>query len=269
MPGLACSEPTAAAVPPGAISGIRRRPRIESCQRFTVSDAKSLLEPGIQVLTIADGTRLELRWHSVRGCWGGKEGRAFLLVCPACQRGARVLHRPPAEGWSCWRCRPVSVRSHRRSGTHQKGKPLEWQLEQIDQQQREAAQLFGLVHWPPLKLLWTGPDLWNEPRRDDARRLRSERQRALVQRIDALETIRLGLLVPGIAAAFERLDATVPEWPGLAQKVQLAREVVASTAWVMRRRSVDRRPYRGRKRGRNQQSAKTSLATQATNRNTL
>ena len=82
-----------------------RRPRAECCHRLALADLRPLVQPGDAALDLPDGTTLALRWGGVRGCFGGRPGRALLLVCPICSRSARVLWRPPGCGWGCcWGC---------------------------------------------------------------------------------------------------------------------------------------------------------------------
>jgi hypothetical protein len=151
-----------------------------------------------------------------------------------------VLWRPPALGWGCWRCHPISHRSHRRSGARRgRPKPTSWRLDQITAEQRRTAEHLGLQQWPPERLIWGVADLFSAPLVPGAPRLSRDRQLALVLRLDALETLRLAVLLPEIDADLKRLD---PEIEGLPQsKAAKARRVVGQTAWAMRRPSGDPR----------------------------
>ncbi len=133
------------------------RPKAEHCKRLTLTDIRPRVKPGQETVRLADGTALALRWGVIRGCFGGDQpGRALLLVCPSCERSARVLRRPPAGGWSCWSCQPVSMRSHRRPGARAgQPKPREWCSRRIQREQYQCAQLLGLQCWPHRKLFWS------------------------------------------------------------------------------------------------------------------
>lgn len=223
-----------------------RRPLAEHCERISVSDLRPLVEPGTEHHALADGTRLQLRWAAVRGCFGGREGRALVLRCPGCQAHARVLWRPPGADWRCWRCQPISHRSHRRPGARRgRPKPVRWRVAQICAEQRKIADLLGLASWPPQRLLWDYRSLGLEARRPDAPRLSSEREWALTLRIDALENMRLALLLPQIDASLRELGQGLPEWPELERGVAGSRRVVRATAWAMRRPAQDPRTPRG------------------------
>lgn len=223
-----------------------RRPLAEHCERISVTDLRPLVEPGAERHTLADGTGLVMRWAAVRGCFGGREGRALVMRCPGCQAHARVLWRPPGAGWSCWRCQPISHRSHRRPGARRgRPKPVRWRVAQIAAEQRKIAELLGLASWPPQRLLWDYRSLGLEARRPDAPRLSSEREWALTLRIDALETLRLALLLPQIDASLRELGQGLPEWPELERGVAGSRRVVRATAWAVRRPAQDSRTARG------------------------
>lgn len=222
-----------------------RRPLAEHCERISVTDLRPLVEPGAERHTLADGTRLQLRWAAVRGCFGGREGLALVLRCPGCQAHARVLWRPPGAYWRCWRCQPISHRSHRRPGARRgRPKPVRWRVAQICAEQRKIADLLGLQHWPPQRILWSWKTLGLEARRPDAPRLSSEREWALTLRIDALENMRLALLLPQIDASLRELGQGLPEWPELERGVAGSRRVVRATAWAMRRPAQDPRTTR-------------------------
>lgn len=223
-----------------------RRPLAEHCDRISVSDLRRLVEPGAEGHRLADGTALQLRWAAVRGCFGGREGRALVMRCPGCQAHARVLWRPPGADWRCWRCQPISHRSHRRPGARRgRRKPVRWRVAQIAAEQRRIADLLGLASWPPQRLLWDYRSLGLEARRPDAPRLSSEREWALTLRLDALENMRLALLLPQIDASLRELGQGLPEWPELERGVAGSRRVVRATAWAVRRRAQDSRTTRG------------------------
>ena len=104
-----------------------RRHRAEACDRLALADVRPLVEPGAAAAALPDGTALDLRWGTARGCYGGRPGRVLLLSCPVCSRSARVLWRPPGCGWGCCKCWPLSHASHRRPGAHRgRQKPLRW-----------------------------------------------------------------------------------------------------------------------------------------------
>ena len=67
------------------------RSRAECCERLALTDLRPLVQPGDAALDLPDGTTLALRWGVVRSCFGGRPGRALLLVCPKCERSCRVL----------------------------------------------------------------------------------------------------------------------------------------------------------------------------------
>ncbi len=48
-----------------------QRPHSEDCEQLTLADIRPLVEPGAEVLVLADGTELALSWSTVRGCYGG------------------------------------------------------------------------------------------------------------------------------------------------------------------------------------------------------
>ena len=223
------------------------RPRSEDCQRLTLTRIRPLVQPGDETLKLADGTLLRLRWGAVRGCYGGdREGRALLLICPSCGRNARVLHRPPAKGWGCWSCTPVSRLSHRRPGARAGcPKPRGWRLEQIVAEQSRCSALLGL-YWPPRALLWSFADLWTMPRRPGASRINRSRAVALALRLDALDTLRWALPWPALLTRFAEKQpgyrsSEIDEFLTVREN---ARKLLASTAWAMRRPARDRRQSR-------------------------
>lgn len=214
------------------------RHRAEDCERLALADLRPLVQPGAEALDLPDGTTLALRWGGVRGCFGGRPGRALLLTCPICDRSCRVLWRPPGERWGCCCCWRISYRSHRRSGSRKgQPKPPSWHRKQLRQEQLRCAALLGLESWPPPTLLWRPFDLLTAPRRPDAPRLRFDRQVALVRRLDALESLRIGSVVAGS-------DLLRPVgWPKRLNDNAAA--VMEATAWALRRPAGDPRTPRG------------------------
>lgn len=225
-----------------------RRPRAEDCERLTSTDLRGTVPSDAERAVLSDGTELELRWRQVKGCWGGKGGRTLLIACPRCRATVRVLWRPPGTGWGCWRCCPISHRSHRRSGSRPgKPKPLSWRLEQLMAEQQRTADLLGLAEWPPPALMWSWRDLVDAPRLPDAPRLSSERQEALLLRLDALETLRLSQVVPGICTDLRAMGCEPLAWPELPKQAAAADAVVQATAWAVRRPSREPRRLRIRR----------------------
>lgn len=221
------------------------RHRAHHCRRLSAGELRPLVARGAALHRLTDGSEVGLRWRPVRGCFGSGEGRSLQLLCPACGSAGRVLWRPPALGWGCWRCHPISHRSHRRSGARRgRPKPSSWRLSQIAAEQRHTAELLGLQQWPPERLIWGVADLFSAPRVPGAPRLSRDRQLALVLRLDALETMRLAVLLPEIDAELKRLDPEIeglPQWPGMESKTARAHRVVGQTAWAMRRPAGDPR----------------------------
>jgi hypothetical protein len=175
---------------------------------------------------------LALRWGTVKGCWGGRSGVVLLLACPLCETTARVLWRPPGEGWSCNNCRPVSHPSHRRSGSRRgRRKPANWHLDRIEAEQRRVVELLCLAHWPPSNLFWGVEDLRRIPRRPDAPRISTERREALLLRLDLLESIRWGEALPML----RRCGVENAERSPMRTLANNARVVLRSTTWAVRR----------------------------------
>lgn len=220
----------------------------ECCRRLELLSVRSMVQLGDTACALKDGTSLQLRWAEVKGCFGGRHGHALLMVCPGCERSVRVLWRPPAGKWGCWRCNPISHRSHRRSGAR-KGmpKPTTWRSAQLMDQQRRCADLLGLAEWPPQQLIWGWEDLLEAPRRPDAPRVSHHRALALAKRLDALDALRLynhatgmnrcmkGL---GLPAAIAHADADDLREGGDA--------VLMLTGWAVRRKACDSRRNRTR-----------------------
>lgn len=223
-----------------------RRPRAEACRRLSVGSLRPLVAADADRHRLADGAELGLLWRPVRGCYGGR-GRALLLRCPCCSRPARVLWQPPGLGWGCWRCRPVSHPSHRRPGARAgRGKPSGWSLARLEAEQRRAAALLGLAQWPPARLLWTAADLKTAPRRPGAPRLGLARDRALLLRLDALDTLRVGVIWGIATAQLQALGAGAGGESEMVDRMtQQAHQILQATRWAMRRPAGDRR-YRTR-----------------------
>ena len=220
------------------------RHRAECCERLALADLRPLVQPGAEALDLPDGTTLALRWGGVRGCFGGRPGRALLLTCPICDRSCRVLWRPPGERWGCCCCWRISYRSHRRSGSRKgQPKPPSWHCEQLQQEQHRCADLLGLESWPPERLLWRGRDLQLAARRPDAPRISHHRQQALIRRLDALESLRVLAILPAVDAFLSSVGAPEPGAPpGWAEQ---AAEVIHATGWAVRRGPRDPRSSRG------------------------
>lgn len=217
------------------------RHRAEDCERLALADLRPLVQPGDAALDLPDGTTLALRWSVVRGCFGGRPGRALLLSCPICDRSCRVLWQPPGDRWGCSICRPISHRSHRRPGGRKgQRKPWSWHCDQLQHEQRRCAELLGLESWPPPTLFWRPFDLLTAPRRPDAPRVSYHRQLALVRRLDALETLRIGNVVASSALPMR--------WPK--RMSDNAAAVMKATAWALRRPAGDPRSTRDGVRGR-------------------
>lgn len=234
--------------PPGlpSLCQRRRRPRAEDCDRLTAAGLRPLLETDASHYRLADGTTLKLLWVPVRGGFGDG-GMALGVACPGCSARVTVLRRPPGEGWSCWRCRPVSHPSHRRSGNSKgKSKPRTWQLDRILTEQRQIVGLLGFAVWPPARLFWNSRDLEAIPRLSKAPRFSPNRRLALMQRLDALESLRLATLLPAVRREIERLGGDpakpLPPFNWVAQ----AERTLTETSWAMRRQGHDPRTLRKR-----------------------
>jgi hypothetical protein len=228
----------------GATPRQGRRPRAEDCDKLTAAGLRLLVGPTAQSYQLPDGTLLELRWRAVRGGIGGR-GVALSLGCPGCLSTVRVLRRPPGEGWSCWRCRPVSHRSHRRSGgARGQRKPTTWHVDQILSEQRRVVALLGLAQWPPSPLFWSLTDVQALPRVPDAPRLSQHRRAALELRLDALESLRIAAQLPGLAWGLRLLGSKQKLDPQELDWVVCAERVLKGTAWAMRRQAHDPRTLR-------------------------
>jgi hypothetical protein len=224
-----------------------RRPRAEHCKRLTIGLLRTRVAPGATTYVLRDGQRLELRWSLCRGCFGEGDGRALLIVCPVCSRNCRVLWHPPGRGWGCCSCRPVSHRSHRRSGSSTGGlKPPLWRMDQLNTSQVRAARLLGLQEWPPNRLLWSWRDLEAAPLRPDAPRLSHRRRHALLIRLDCLEALRVALIASDIRSEQQALSADLSAWPDVARLAQSAVLVERHTRWAVRHGGHDARTLRER-----------------------
>ena len=223
---------------------IPRRPRAEDCLRITGAGLRPFVAPGALHHRLNDGTVLELRWSTVRGCYGG-QGTALAMGCPTCSQTVRVLRQPPGEGWSCRHCRPVSHRSHRRSGAKRGNqKPLSWRIAQVCDEQGRIAEMLGLQHWPPKRVLWGLVDLQADSRAPDAPRLSGERREALERRLNALEDIRICAFAPLIRRKGKSLGghAAVPTvWE---RYLAAAERQLTETSWAIRRQARDPRTLR-------------------------
>jgi hypothetical protein len=221
-----------------------RRPKAEECLRITGAGVRPFVEPGALRHRLNDGTALVLRWSTVRGCYGG-QGTALCLGCPVCSHTVRVLRQPPGESWSCRNCRPVSYPSHRRSGA-QRGiqKPISWRIAQVSDEQQRIAEMLGLGHWPPERVLWGLPDLQTASRMPDAPRLSVERRNALERRLNALEDIRICTFAPLVLRKGKALGVITEVATAAERYLSTAKEELATTRWAMRRQASDTRTLR-------------------------
>jgi len=177
-------------------SGVRRRRlRIEDTDCLAISDLRPLVERDTMTLILADGTPLHLRWREIKGVFtsSGHRGTAKVLVgvCPSCDRDVRVLRKARSWGlWGCRRCLNLIYPSQRRPGGHKshlKRKPSTWHIAAICDQQTKIAKLLALPSWPPDSLAW---DRWKLM---PARPLSTLRREALLNRLEALETLRISI----------------------------------------------------------------------------
>jgi len=219
-----------------------RRPRAEDCERLAGAQVRCLVAPGANSYGLPGGPLIQLRWVHVKAYFGGS-GVELMLGCPQCHRFVRVLRCPPGGRWACLSCMPLSYASHRRAGGSAGGrKPPQWHLAQISAKQERVVKLLGLQQWPPAPLLWTYSDLAAIPRAPGAPRLHAHRREALLMRLDALETLRIGAASPLVGQQLEPLegDALPPtRWDELTER---SRAVVASTAWAVRHSPARRLP---------------------------
>ena len=223
---------------------IARRPRAEDCLRITGAGIRPFVAPGALQHRLNDSTAVELRWSTVRGCYGG-QGTALALGCPACSQTVRVLRKPPGEGWSCRNCRPVSHRSHRRSGASRGNqKPWSWRIAQVCDEQGRIAGMLGLEQWPPARLLWGLQDLEGDSRLPDAPRLSAQRRKALERRLNALEDIRICTFAPLIRRERKALGSLVAAPTAEERYLAAAERQLAETSWAIRRQARDPRTAR-------------------------
>ncbi len=223
---------------------IARRPREEDCLRITGAGVRPFVAPGALHHRLNDGTALELRWSTVRGCYGG-QGAALGLGCPSCSQTVRVLRQPPGEGWSCRHCRPVSHRSHRRTGSSRgRQKPASWRIAQVSAEQSRIAGMLGLQHWPPTRVLWSLQDLQAASRVSDAPRLSFERREALERRLNALEDIRICAFAPLIRRESKALGGSAVVPTAEESYLTEAEKELDKTRWAMRRQARDPRTLR-------------------------
>lgn len=230
----------------GDLSKMRiSRLRPEECSTLRSADLRALVPPDAEHHLLADGTVLRLAWQRCSGCWGPSgKGKALLVICPGCGSRCRLLRRPPAGPWGCWRCRPLSTISHRRSGAPAgRGKPATWQAERLEALQARAVLLAG-VAWPPPRWLWARGDLEELPLLAGAPRLSARRRAALLDRIDALQTLKVALVLPAVNRMLTTLGGTAEEPMGWPRQVAAAHAVVAATRWAVRRPAGDRRQRR-------------------------
>jgi hypothetical protein len=120
---------------------------------------------------------------------------------------------------------------------------MRWRLEAIHAEQRRCADLLGLAQYPPSRLIWSLRDLFVAPLRPDAPRLAWRRRLALLQRLDALESLRVLSFAPevdGLARLVGMPEQGEPR--GLREQ---AEEVMHRTGWAVRRGPRDPRTARG------------------------
>jgi hypothetical protein len=205
---------------------IARRPRAEDCLRITGAGIRLFVAPGALHHRLNDGT-------------------ALAMGCPACSQTVRVLRKPPGEGWSCRNCRPVSHRSHRRSGASRGNqKPWSWRIAQVCDEQGRIAEMLGLEQWPPARLLWSLQDLEGDSRLPDAPRLSAERRMALERRLNALEDIRICTFAPLIRRERKALGSLVAVPNAEERYLAAAERQLAETSWAIRRQARDPRTAR-------------------------
>ena len=208
----------------------RLRIRTEDCERLAVSSLRPAVELHAPQTQLSDGSVLKLRWQELRGVFqpGGGRGIGYSLraVCPGCGHGARVLYKSPWDPcWGCWQCLPLIRPSQRRSGCHKgrrKCKPTSWRLRQLSYQQEQVATLLGLQCWPPPMAAWERSQL------HPTRRLRQRRREALLDRIDALETLRVIALGVALSNRFG-IEAALDS----SRHVLAAQRILASTRWAL------------------------------------
>lgn len=224
-----------------------RRPRAEDCERLAMRDVRAQIQAGDSGVMLADGTSLSLRWRIGPRCYGGGFGQVPAFVC-SCGASCVVLRRPPGGSWSCWRCLPMSFPSHRRSGGRGGRKPASWHTARWAESSARVADLLGLAQWPPQKLFWAPEDLLEAPRKPDAPRLSERRQRALVERLDALDAVRLIAALQGSNQVPQAHDANPLNAAQIEDFAAAAEARLAATAWAARETASDPRTASGRRR---------------------
>jgi hypothetical protein len=195
-----------------------------------VASLRSYVQPHEDEVVLGDGTRLDLHRAQVKGVFtaGGTRGTATTLMayCPSCGTTARVLRKPCSlQRWGCRRCLELIYPAQRRSGWHKgrvKRKPTTWRLSAICEEQRRIARLLGLHCWPPHSILWERSQI------RPARCLRRERKEALVERLDALEDLRV--LICGVAIR-NRYGMEVSPQPD--HFLLMAQRSLALTQWAL------------------------------------
>jgi hypothetical protein len=146
----------------------------------------------------------------------------------------------PGQPWGCHACHRLIYPSQRRSGAPRShSKPRTTQLDRIAAAQARTARLLG-VEWPPRMLLWSE---WDLPRLPGAPRISQARERALRQRLGALDWLRIGLLLPTVQALQEAVGLPLEQ---AATEAPLARadHIVRATNWAVRRPARDPRTRR-------------------------
>jgi hypothetical protein len=208
----------------------KKRIRTEDCEVLRVASLRSCVQPHEDEVVLGDGTRLDLHRAQVKGVFtaGGTRGTATTLMayCPSCGTTARVLRKPCSlQRWGCRRCLELIYPAQRRSGWHKgrvKRKPTTWRLSAICTEQRRIARLLGLECWPPQSILWECSQL------RPSRPLRRERTEALMQRLDALEDLRV--LICGVAISY-RYGMEVS--PQLNQFLIMPERSLTLTQWAL------------------------------------
>lgn len=208
----------------------RKRIRSEECEILKVASLSSCVAGHQDWVVLDDGTKLDLCRAEVRGVFAaqGKRGTGLTLMahCPSCSRAARVLRKPyGAQQWGCRRCLPLIYPAQRRSGWH-KGrvnrKPSTWALAAIRDEQRRVARMLALQCWPPRSIIWDRSQL------QPTRRLQEDRKVALIDRLEALETLR----VMTCAAAFSsRYGITIISTP--ARHLLTLEQIKTTTQWAL------------------------------------
>jgi hypothetical protein len=137
--------------------------------------------------------------------------------------------------------------SHRRSGGSRgrgKRRSLRWRLQWIEDESRRAAELLQLQQWPPDRCFWDRAYLRRQPRRPGARLSRARRD-ALIDRLDALESLRIWSLAPVLTAQIEAMGRSMGALPSdLRLRLHLAVVGEEITRWAVRRPASDPRSWR-------------------------